>query len=918
MMTVETMTFIFSLLILAILADLGLLRLMGRRVDHRGAHTEDRIYILGSYSPILSWLKKYWKSLSNRIQSTKQTEADLKRQPSESHLETSYQTSMVNISSSISPHNTDGNQLMIQQPIEQPHKAALNSELTANPPQNIMSYSSCLDTAHNQDEVAPAEISGTVPLQTDEVSLESLFPSINLRQDVFPIFFLGTVLFLALTPAALVFRHRWLGQEYIQTPFNELWNQIWRGTNIGLPPYFAAIILSALTLMAILLLSKESPVFERDQAMSLSKRIRPPAIAARTIPGLRIMISALLICCATFVLGRLSSDLTGWGFLAALLLYCWSWIYREISLGQVLGFFQRNWEVLTASLLAHLALIYLIKSTNSTWETNRASIYLFLLALINLLRYFRRIPTIYWVVNLALALFTVQINSWAYSVVGDEYIFFERGQEIATQYNISLVVQNLFNGKLVYGAHPFVSSLIQGISMKLFGVDSFGWRFSSLYLSAIGIGFFYIFYKTFLPNRTAIIAAFLLASSSYLMSFGKIGYNNLQAFFALSLVLACCSWAIRSGRQLAFAALGLSMGFCLYVYPAAIYAIAPAVLLLLFYFTPVSRERLIGWGIVLISFSILFVPLLLQPDYWQAKLPGLWLNNPEITDNLYDTVFHVLSNLLLSLVSFLYIVEETHFVVVGYMDPLSAALTVLGFALTIKRIRQERFTAFLALSFFVMLFLVGVSHDRLFPPTTRMFMLLPWFAVFAAMGLVWLVEKIENIRFVSIRPSTLTNLLLVVIMGLNLYQAYPLSRQRSNGLQHIEVLFIRLVQERLVDYDPFSTKPKTFVFITNPDWGIDGILLQGRVYNYPATRLNLERLIVENPSLPTSELDRLQDLDTLVILQPDFDQEWQDALATQLLELGKEPCPVYEYTNNSVRFTMYLSPDRRAICPSVY
>ena len=56
-------------------------------------------------------------------------------------------------------------------------------------------------------------------------------------------------------------------------------------------------------------------------------------------------------------------------------------------------------------------------------------------------------------------------------------------------------------------------------------------------LTATAVGLFYVFFRTFVAASTALIAVLLLAMSHYLISFGKIGYNNLQAFFAMALSL---------------------------------------------------------------------------------------------------------------------------------------------------------------------------------------------------------------------------------------------------------------------------------------------------------------------------------------------------------------------------------------------
>src|SRR5207253_169536 len=112
----------------------------------------------------------------------------------------------------------------------------------------------------------------------------------------------------------------------------------------------------------------------------------------------------------------------------------------------------------------------------------------------------------------------------------------------------------------------------------------------------------------------------------YIMSFGKIGYNNLQALFAMALALWASCWAIRSRRPIALVSAGMATAFCCYVYPAATYVIPLAVLVLLIYDPPVSKASIARLGIVLATMSLFIAPLLLQFQYWATKIAGTYLN----------------------------------------------------------------------------------------------------------------------------------------------------------------------------------------------------------------------------------------------------------------------------------------------------
>ena len=224
-----------------------------------------------------------------------------------------------------------------------------------------------------------------------------------------------------------------------------------------------------------------------------------------------------------------------------------------------------------------------------------------------------------------------------------------------------------------------------------------------------------------------------------------------------------------------------------------------------------------------------------------------------------------------------------------------------------------RFFVFFLLGLIVLLLLVGASHDRRFPPTTRMFLLLPWFALLAAVGLQWLVEKLHSLGVMRISKVSLYVAVTLALVGLNLYQAYPLSQRRSTGNQTVEVLFVRLM-DRLVKFEPQTAIPKTILFITEQNWGIDGFYWLLRAYEYPASRVHLARMAVDGPKLPQYAHESIAERNTLVIIQPDLDGEWQSEIGTQIENIGKRSCEIKEVNDRDTRFVLWYSPGLESLC----
>jgi 4-amino-4-deoxy-L-arabinose transferase-like glycosyltransferase len=736
----------------------------------------------------------------------------------------------------------------------------------------------------------------------------------ELRKNWKSLLYFGLVFSLAFIPALLVFLDRWLGYENIAPPLSEYWCKVELLCYTALPTY-SATVLACLTGLLVISLAWRSTTPRLSLQIGTWKVSKKPLVVSHLQDRwsrLLFMASGLTFATSTLI-GFYTDQVHSLSYFLALLLYSLAWILREIPRETVINFFVRNREVITAFLLFHLSLILLLANLSTLMEFQWIFALLFLLSLVNLVRFYRQIPPILWVFNLAIVLFTLGINSWAFSVVGDEYSFYNGAFSIASEQDWLSILSQLFQGRFVYGTHPYFSSLIQALSMKLFGLDSFGWRFSSLYLGAFAIVFFYLFFRNFVSRPIALLVAAFLSCSSYIMTFGKVGYNNLQALFAMSLVLWASAWAVRSLRSLAFVTLGLCVGFCFYVYPAALYATLLPVLLLLFYLPPRSKEVWRKWGITAFTVLVVILPLIFQDDYWQSKTFGLALNNPGLTNSLSAFLRHVVSNLIDSFFSFLYIPEESHFVVSSYVDPFSSVLVLLGMVQVILRVRKERFLAFILLGFLLILSLAGVSHDRRFPPTTRMFMLLPYFAFFASVGLLWLVDRLRQLGLVRVQGRYLLALFMSLIIIFNLNQAYSLSMKRSSGHQTVEVLFQRLVED-LLHEEPTSINPVTFLFLTDQQWGIDGFSMLQKVYGYPASKVHLQRIIIDKPLIPESANDFISERDTFVIIQPTLDDTWQQVLGIRLGELGKRACNVREYTRSDIRFIFWYSPDWQKLC----
>jgi hypothetical protein len=726
------------------------------------------------------------------------------------------------------------------------------------------------------------------------------------------------MLSLAALPSYFVYRDRWQDAEPQLEIFRTLWTAWPFSEKLNLPPYFAAVLLALLVLLIVVAAVRSPEKLSETELFLAEPMEAKPAGAEHKVTdkqrrrgglllGLSLLAAIGLAVRATVFEGNLGFN---WAF-AFLGVYLGLFLL-ETPLAGLKTLIRERGGKWTAMLLAHLALLGLLANIYAGWGNIWIGAPLFVLAWANLLTYRKNIHPIYWVVTSAIVVYSLAINAWWFAVIGDEFSFFRDSAYIARQNTLQIINELLFRGNYVYGSHPFISSLLHSFFIKAFGENNFAWRFSSLYYSAIAVGFFFLFFRTFLHKNYALLASIFIAASHYVMSFGKIGYNNLQALLALSIVLAATGWAVRSRSTIAFFTLGVAQAFCFYVYPAALYVVPIPYLLLLLYHPPRNPRVARDWAASLAGLLLLTFPLFLQPDYWASKVAGTVAFNPELVSDSLNTAAHFTTNIVYSLLSPLYIVDESHFVAVGYTDLILAGLVFLGLALMLTRFWRHRLLVFFLLTFLYLLFIIGTTHDRVYPPNTRMFLLLPFFAFLATYALAWAGTRLKSFGVSERRLGNLAVVLSLGILALNIYQAYPLSYRRMTRYHNFEVFFLNIADNY---FSQATGEEKALVVVHDPDFVFLPSLTELLdIYQVPYQ----EEQILGIPAWPPTDglvQAALDSENSLVIVDLRLPDETRIA-ATELLrtDLEKLDCPVRTVLRD-MRFNLWYSTDYAWTCP---
>jgi hypothetical protein len=463
------------------------------------------------------------------------------------------------------------------------------------------------------------------------------------------------------------------------------------------------------------------------------------------------------------------------------------------------------------------------------------------------------------------------MRAWNWSFVGDEYIFYAVGRRFAEgQGNLPIL-----SGEGIYGHQPVLSSVLQGASMWLLGTDSYGWRISNTFLLALSIPLLYYFARQFLGRVGALATVALYGSAHMLLSFGKIGYNNPQVIMVLALALAALTWASQRGSLAGFALTGIVLGLGFYTYGVARLLGLVIFLWLLLYYFPNRKANWAIWGVVISSALIAIVPVMSS----RTAREGIFVHtffNSDIAHTPFEVLLQFLNNSLYGLTSFLTNNHNSHFVFGPHADPLTGSLMILGIATLLATWSQGwRVRVGLLGTWGILTLSAAGIQNYAYPSNTWMFTLVPLYALFASIGLIFLcrsvVVTLGGTRALShpvAHIATAVGAILVVALAvpLNVWMSVDLAQRQLGQPQESFVL-----QTAQLTADSNGKGPRIY-FVVPYNYHLDLMLTMYKAYNIPLERLvvsydiPLQRLALLPPQAALSDMDPCQSADDPAVL----------------------------------------------------
>lgn len=320
------------------------------------------------------------------------------------------------------------------------------------------------------------------------------------------------------------------------------------------------------------------------------------------------------------------------------------------------------------------------------------------------------------------------LDSWRWLIREDEGDAFNLAQRMLTEPGTWALT-----GTGVSEYHTAQEVLPFAVTSRLLGAGIVGFRLANPLLLGLTLPFWHYCFRRVVGVRTALVSTALLSTAHMLQCFGKIGYSNPVTLPWLGLTLAVATWAATSGRWLPVSLLGVMLGEGFFLYGTARLFGPILAVWMLAHLTPTGRRRIAVWTFVVVSSVAVATPMLVNFEFWSAiRETSPFAAEIERNDLLRGTLHRVAVSPLL----FIHNVWHTHFVQCADTDPVTGSAVVLGLGVWLGacRHRPRQALAWLGL-YLATCTLVGGFQNHDYPSNTRMFILLPFWALAGAVGL---------------------------------------------------------------------------------------------------------------------------------------------------------------------------------------
>ncbi|MEI9966323.1 MAG: glycosyltransferase family 39 protein [Candidatus Moraniibacteriota bacterium] len=326
---------------------------------------------------------------------------------------------------------------------------------------------------------------------------------------------------------------------------------------------------------------------------------------------------------------------------------------------------------------------------------------------------------------------------------------------------------------------------LQALALKLFGTNIVALKLFSVFFGTLAVLGTYLLAKELLHRRSsALIAAFLIATSYWAINFSRIGFRAIMLPFIFSFTFYFFFRGLRKGGYASFILSGLFFGLGLNTYIS--WRIAPLILVLLVPFLMLSYQNFIRrfWkqalvfllAAVITAGPILFHFFVSHPEDFASRTGAVSVFSPEVNQGQLGLT--LAKTVGLSLVKYNFWGDQNwrhNYPPYPVLDPFSGILFLGGFLFLIfqtvtllwRRIaHKDRDTrlvrdAFLLIAFFAMLIPEFLTAEGLPHALRAIGTQVPVFII-AALSAAWLAKR-------ALQSQSRKRLVLLGILGIFLF-----------------------------------------------------------------------------------------------------------------------------------------------------
>ena len=327
--------------------------------------------------------------------------------------------------------------------------------------------------------------------------------------------------------------------------------------------------------------------------------------------------------------------------------------------------------------------------------------------------------------------------------------------------------------EMAWAAQPYLASLPQALSLKLFGISTFAIRIPMAVVGALAVLSAYLFAREVFDRRVALIAAALMTTLPVLVHFSRVAVDNaVDVYFSSTLIWLLYRGAKHNDR-LAYMAAGLLGGLTLYTYPGARLSLALGLGSVIYmcmrvkgYFRTHFLHFIIFAAVFLVTMLPITATYLQHPEAFNARLDreGIFTNGivaRQIQQPGWNLGIVLINQFARSSLVYVATPAEKGFYdgQRPYLISLAAIFFILGLTLVTAKIADPSYMTLFAWFWAAIIF--GSTMTGSPPSTERMLNSMPALAIITAIGLAKSAEIFE--KFGSLARWASPFLLIIIL-----------------------------------------------------------------------------------------------------------------------------------------------------------